>query len=319
MISKINQYIEIIFFMEKEDNSLRKFLEKFGVTKIFIDNTNSLEEIIQIIEKNTQPQTIENNLSLEIEKLKQIIENNQYYQNSLNNQKDNKLGKNNPKNLKKEFENKIIAVAGSYGSGKSLITAQLGKAAKQQNIHTLIVDFDIINNSINMLFKVPKYNNEYKTENYPDQCIRKVDKYLDIFCGIDLLFNEDNKISYEKVKELFENLRSKYDLILVDTSSETTLKYVKTVLLNCDKIIFLIEPNLLDIKKAENLLEIYIEDWEIPLGKFNIILNKVNSASIDDEILMNIFGKIKIIGKLNFSTSYMVFVNDTPKRKFSFK
>jgi Flp pilus assembly CpaE family ATPase len=100
---------------------------------------------------------------------------------------------------------------------------------------------------------------------------------------------------------------------LVDTSSETTLKYIKTVLLNVDKIIFLIEPSLLEIKKAENLLEIYIEDWEIPVNKFKIILNKVNINSIDEEIIKNMFNKIEIVGKLSFSSHYTAFSNDVRK------
>ena len=292
MILKINQYIEIIFFMEEENGSLRRFLERVGVSKIFIDNSNTIEEIIIAIgdEKN-------NNISLEIEKLKLAIE-------------ENKEKQIKTKKFKKTVTSKVVAIAGNYGSGKSLITTQLGKCARMQKLHTIIIDFDIINSSINILFKIPKYNSNYKVITNPIQCIHKIDNYLDVFCGIDLLFNEGNKISYEKVKSLFENLKERYDLILVDTSSETTLKYMKTIFLNCDKILFLIEPNILDIKKSENLIEVYLEDWEIPISKFNIILNKVNSASIDTEILRHLFEKIRIIGKLNFSTSYMGLAND---------
>lgn len=294
--------------MEKEDFSLRKFLEKQGISKIFIDNTISLDEIIKGIKDDKN----NDNLALEIEKLKQIIEEKKYY-------KVDKKEKYKSRKIKKESENKVIAMAGNYGSGKSLITAELGKAGEQLKYHTIIVDFDIINNSINMLFKIPKYNLEQNRITDFKQCIHKVSEYLDIFCGVDLLFNETNKISYEKVKNLFEDLKNKYDLILVDTSSETALKYVKTILLNSDKILFLIEPNLLDIKKSERLLEVYIEDWEIPINKFNIVLNKANSASIDDGILVNIFEKIKVIAKINFSTVYTVFANDFQKRKFNFK
>jgi cellulose biosynthesis protein BcsQ len=302
MILRINPNIEIVFFMEKEDVTLRKYLENIGVLKIFVDNTNTLEDIIKSIEY----ENIETaNLSIEIEKLKQIIKENGYVKEE---EKDDK-----PKNPKKGVKNKVIAIAGNYGSGKSLVTSILGKTFKKYNVNTIIVDFDIINSSINMLFKVPKYNSEYKVITEPEQCIRKISDNLDVFCGIDLLFDETNKIDYEKVKNLMELLKSKYDLILVDTSSETTLKYIKTVLLNVDKIIFLIEPSLLEIKKAENLLEIYIEDWEIPVNKFKIILNKVNINSIDEEIIKNMFNKIEIVGKLSFSSHYTAFSNDVRK------
>ena len=66
---------------------------------------------------------------------------------------------------------------------------------------------------------------------------------------------------------------------------------MKIVLSQVDKIMFLIEPNLLEIKKAENLLEIYIEDWEVHPKKIDILLNKVNIHSVDQDIVKEIFGK----------------------------
>jgi len=195
--------------------------------------------------------------------------------------------------------NKVIAIAGNYGSGKSLITALLGRAGKKLDIKTIIVDFDVINSSINTLFRVPKYNIDYKNNKLKN--IIKISENLDIFCGVNMLFTEDNKINYDNVKTLFDDFRRNYNLILIDTSSETTLKYIKTVLYNVDKIVFLIEPNLLEIKKAEKLLEIYIEDWGVSTNKFDIVLNKVTAGSIDDTILNNIFNNFKIIEKIDFS------------------
>ena len=81
-------------------------------------------------------------------------------------------------------------------------------------------------------------------------------------------------IFYEKVENLISELRESYDLILIDTSSETVLKFIKVVLANVDKVIFLVEPNLLEIRKAENLLEIYVEDWEVHPKKIEILFNK---------------------------------------------
>ena len=131
-----------------------------------------------------------------------------------------------------------------------------------------------------------------------------------MFCGIDALFTEENKISFEKVEKLISDLKDVYDLILIDTSSETTLKFMKVVLANVDKIVFLLEPNLLEIKKAENLLEIYIEDWEINPKKIEILLNKVNVNSVDQDVVKEIFGSFKIVGKINFSIKFTEFANN---------
>ena len=234
-------------------------------------------------------------LNIEVEKLKNIID-----IQKINNKKDyNKFG-----------NSKVIALSGCYGSGKSLTTSLLGEAAKKIKLKTIIIDFDIINNSINTIFKIKRYNyyeeNDKKIENF----ITHISNNLDIFCGIDLLFNEKNKINYEKVEELISELKDIYDLILIDTSSETVLKFIKIVLANVDKIIFLVEPNLLEIKKAENLLEIYIEDWEVYPNKIEILFNKVNNNSIDEEILKEIFGKFKIIGKIGASNKFTNIANN---------
>ncbi len=290
-ILEINNNLEIVFFMEENNLRLRNFLEKKGIFKIFVDGEFGINEIIQkILEKNNNL-----DLNIEVEKLKNIID-----IQKINNKKDYN-----------KFENsKVIAISGCYGSGKSLTTSLLGEAAKKIKLKTIIIDFDIINNSINTIFKIKRYNyyeeNDKKIENF----ITHISNNLDIFGGIDLLFNEKNKINYEKVEELISELKDIYDLILIDTSSETVLKFIKIVLANVDKIIFLVEPNLLEIKKAENLLEIYIEDWEVYPNKIEILFNKVNNNSIDEEILKEIFGKFKIIGKIGASNKFTNIANN---------
>ena len=233
--------------------------------------------------------------------------------NKLNNIIDNSRNEKKPKMYK---ETKVIAISGNYGTGKSILTSLLGQAGRRSKLKTIIIDFDIINNSINTIFRVKKYNsysdNSVDIENH----ITHVSNNLDIICGIDSLFSEKNKISYEKVENLISELKDIYDLILIDTSSETAMKFIKIVLANVDKIIFLVEPNLLQIKKAESLLEIYIEDWEVYPKKIEILFNKVDGNSIDENILKEIFGKFKIIGKIHQSNKFTEIANDIRSEKF---
>lgn len=282
-ILEINSSLEIVFIMENENTRLRSFLEKKNISKIFTDGEFELNEIIRKILKED-----DRNFNIEVEKLKELID---------------------MENSKKTFkESKVVAISGNYGSGKSILTSLLGQAAKKNKIKTIIIDFDIINNSINTIFRVKRYSS-YE-DNDINSLITKIGNYLDVFCGIDTLFTEENKISFEKVENLISELKDIYDLILIDTSSETVLKFIKVVLANVDKVIFLVEPNLLQIKKAENLLEIYVEDWEIYPKKIEILFNKVNSNSIDKDILKEIFGKFKIIGKINESNKFTELAND---------
>lgn len=282
-ILEINSSLEIVFIMENENTRLRSFLEKKNISKIFTDGEFELNEIIRKILKEDN-----RNFNIEVEKLKKLID---------------------MENSKKTFkESKVVAISGNYGSGKSILTSLLGQAAKKNKIKTIIIDFDIINNSINTIFRVKRYSS-YE-DNDINSLITKIGNYLDVFCGIDTLFTEENKISFEKVENLISELKDIYDLILIDTSSETVLKFIKVVLANVDKVIFLVEPNLLQIKKAENLLEIYVQDWEIYPKKIEILFNKVNSNSIDKNILKEIFGKFKIIGKINESNKFTELAND---------
>ena len=293
-IFEINKDIEISIFLESENLRLRNFLEKKRITNIFVDGEYGLEEIIRKISKISENNDIYN---LEVEKLKDMIS---------NNVKGKKIFK----------ESKVVAISGNYGSGKSILTSLLGQAGRKSKMKTIIIDFDIINNSINTIFRVKKYNsyieNNYNIENF----ITHISNNLDVFCGIDALFSEKNKISYEKVENLISELKDIYDLILIDTSSETAMKFIKIVLANVDKIIFLVEPNLLQIKKAENLLEIYIEDWEVYPKKIEILFNKVDGNSIDENILKEIFGKFKIIGKIPQSNKFTEIANDIRSENF---
>ena len=289
-IFEINNNIEIVVFMETENTRLRNYLEKKNISKIFVDGECGLNEIIYKILKDESK-----NYNIEVEKLREMISTD--------------------KNKRIFKESKVIAISGNYGSGKSIITALLGQASKKEKLKTVIVDFDIINNSIHTIFRIQK-NNLYDSNLNLDNFINHVSNNLDVFCGIDALFTENNKISYEKVENLISELKDLYDLILIDTSSETILKFMKTVLANVDKIIFLVEPNLLQIKKAEKLLEIYIEDWEVYPNKIEILFNKVNGNSIDDNILKEIFGNFKIVGKINESNKFTELANDIRNEGF---
>ena len=300
-IKRINPCLEIMYFLKDENNSLRNFLLENGVKKIFIDGENTIDEIWNSIKND------KNNLNLEIEFLKKFIE-----EKNVNLNTDEFVHKLKIEKTAKEKilkTPKVIGITGYFGCGKTLFTAMLAKSASKMNLKTIIVDFDILNNSINNLFNISKYNRNVKFSSILEQHIVKINN-INIFTGIDELFNEKNKINFEKIKELLEKLKEKYDLILFDTSSETNLKYVKTLLVNIEKIIFLVEPNLIEIKKSKELLEVYINDWEIPQYKFNLVLNKVNINSIDDEIISNLFDKIKIIGKINLSKKYTVLANN---------
>ena len=304
-IKKIIPSIEIILFLEKENEELKNFLISKGIFKIYLNNELSMEEIINIID-NLNINSNED-IREEIKILKEMI----------SKENNNKLGKKqkikekiNKKNNNQNINGKIISISGLYGSGKSIISAILGVYFKNKKIKTLIIDFDIFNNSISTIFGVKKVPKNINKENIVfESLIIKRNKYLDLVCGIEFLFNNDNKIDDYKLKELFNKIKNRYDLIIIDTSSETYFKYSKLILNNSDKIIFLMGSNAVEIKKAKDLLKIYIEDWLIQKQKINILFNKININFVKNIIIKNIFNEIKIIGKIKFNNNYNLLIN----------
>ncbi len=86
-------------------------------------------------------------------------------------------------------------------------------------------------------------------------------------------------------------------------------KFVKTILSKGDKIIFLVEPNLSEIKKSNNLLEIFLEDFNIDVDKIKIVFNKVNKYQIAEVVLEELFSDFEIIGKINYDEKYNLLIN----------
>lgn len=304
-IKKIIPSIEIILFLEKENEELKNFLISKGIFKIYLNNELSMEEIINIID-NLNINSNED-IREEIKILKEMIskENNNKLE-----KKQKIKEKINKKNNNQNINGKIISISGLYGSGKSIISAILGVYFKNKKIKTLIIDFDIFNNSISTIFGVKKVPKNINKENIVfESLIIKRNKYLDLVCGIEFFFNNDNKIDDYKLKELFNKIKNKYDLIIIDTSSETYFKYSKLILNNSDKIIFLMGSNAVEIKKAKDLLKIYIEDWLIQKQKINILFNKININFVKNIIIKNIFNEIKVIGKIKFNNNYNLLIN----------
>lgn len=129
-----------------------------------------------------------------------------------------------------------------------------------------------------------------------------------------MLFDSKYKIESSKIKSILEELKEYYDYIVIDNTSECFFDYTKNIIENSDLNIYLLEPNILEIKKAKKLLEIYSNEWKIDNDKINILVNKYNKYSIKDSSIRNIFYGYKIIGKLNFNIRYNSLINNNYKK-----
>ncbi len=287
-IKKINKKIKIIYLYKNINNELLNYFEINNDNYILENNEENIKIIINLIKEKKLDK---NNTNIKIK----------------NNKEKNIFNK-----------NKIISIAGAGGVGKSIFTAILANQLKNNFNKILIIDLDILNNSIKTIFR--KKDNKIKNNlNYEKNNIENL--IINLKNNIDLLSLNNILLNYEKFnknnfEKIINKLKIKYDLILVDTSSECFFENNKFILEKSKKIIFLIEGNIVQIKKSQTLLNMYIDKWKIDKNKIKIIINKNNKESIELEILKNIFREFKIIGKLNLDEIYIYLINNFFKYNF---
>lgn len=213
----------------------------------------------------------------------------------------NELNKNNTKEivnenkiklksvLKKEdkkMNNKIISIIGVPQVGKTTFITLLIRYMKSKKI--LIVDCDFKFKEIQIIFNSKKDSHKE---------IIKVNKNIDIL-DIDKKINLKNKINL---------IRDKYDIIIFDNNINNY--FYEIILEISDKILFLIEPNLLNINKSKILIEDKVKLNKKIKDKIKIIINKNSIYSIDEKIIENIFQEFQIIGKIELNKKYQLIIN----------
>ena len=106
----------------------------------------------------------------------------------------------------------------------------------------------------------------------------------------------------------------KYDFIIIDINdNEQILNLIKE---ETHKIIIITEPNILQIKKSQNILNKYINELYVEKESIYLLFNKVKNDSISFNILKSVFKNYNIIGKINFINNYNTIINQNMKSIF---
>ena len=320
-IKIINNNIEIIAILENKNNELKDFLKQKNINSIFYNNEITIDELINVIEEKDKNKK-EMEINKEIKLLKEIIlENNKKIEQNKKEKKINKILsilreekikiiKNSKINNIKKFknktnktQNKIISVVGIPGVGKSIFISLFSKNIKHKKI--LIIDFDIYNKSLDLIFG-------YNTKVQQEKAIIKINNNIDLLSKIEIFFKE-SYIEKNKIKNILDSFSKKYDLIIIDNTSEYSCEHTKEILKNSDSIIFLSDANLIELNKTKKLLEKYINKWKIEKERINVVFIKININSINNKILNNLFSDFNILGKINFSNKYNLIINNNLK------
>lgn len=354
-IKQIRNEIKIIIILEKENNELENYLLAKGNIHIFYNNEIKIKEIAELIiniNKNEELELeiqklkeliinkkdnfenkyeIKNNANNKIinteneilitEEEKRKIE--EEIENELNNSKiknkilNNKIIKKVISKIKKQTINnncKIIIISGISGVGKSFFTVNISKHLAEQKKNILIIDFDFLNNSIQTLFGIKsKIKEKYIEKNNIENLIIKINSKIDLISNINLIFNENSNKDFQILKTIKE-LKINYDFIIIDiNNNEKILNLIKEEI---HKIIFITEPNILQIKKSKNILDKYINEIYLEKETIYLLFNKVKNDSISFNILKRVFKNYNTIGKINFINNYNTLINQNMKSIF---
>ena len=269
--------IDITVFLEQDDYNKIVFLNSYGIYKVY-----SINSYTQELKKKINS----GNNSEFKEKLKSRINNN-INSNSLN-------------HIENTSNSTIIATSGINGGGKTIISCLLARKLADKG-KTLIIDMDNCTNDVNTI---------------TGQCGDFIKyKYFDIKNFSYLTSFENSEFDKETKKiqfyKFFENAKNLYDYIIIDgEKNETNIQ--KMIFEYADIIIFVVEPNLVCLKKAKNIIDKF---EEIENDKLKIILNKSNRYSIKYNLIEKIFYNNEIIGNIKYTEQIENVINKNFNKK----
>lgn len=316
----IKKEIEIIIIFSKklEIDNLYKIK---NIKKIILKDDNYVLNILNLILENNEINYAslkkENSADNKEINIKNIINNNISIINKIKNK------------LKRKKINNVFTVLGCPGVGKTIFIGILAKIYAEKGQKVLLIDLDFKYKNLHILFRKKKYPklvykklnneefiNEFKlNESNLNKLKVKINKNIDLISSADIIFDENYIINNERINNLFNILKEKYNIILIDTNSEEKLSIMQQVINNSNKIVYLIEDNLLQLSKAKQKLLDYIENYKIEKERINIICNKRQYLRKKNFILKIIFKKVKIIRYINYSKEYEKLINSNLKKE----
>ena len=278
--------IKNINIIRKDINYEKELLKEIENKKInyliISDNKKNKKDFISLLEKinnkNIKIIIILKNKNLEKEITKINIFK-LYYEENFNINKLIKDLNNLENNIKNNnLKGKVVSVIGAPQSGKTFIISQLVQFIKNKKI--LIINCDFKFKDIQIIFNLKNTQNK---------------KVININNNIDLinLKNNKNKIG---VEIYFNKIKNNYDYIFIDNNFNF---YYEMFLNKSDLILFIVNPNIFNLYKSKVSIE---KIKKTPNNKkLNVIINKVNNASIDNNVIKKVINHKEIIGKIKYN------------------
>lgn len=178
--------------------------------------------------------------------------------------------------LPKHDKSKIITITSSVsGEGKTTVAKNLANVIAQANKKVLLIDLDLRKADIHKMFTIANnigITNYLTKQNSLDEITHKINVCLDIITTGSLPPNPSELILSERMRELIDNLKEKYDYIIFDTPP-VGLVTDALILINYSDISFLITKASYTRKEFVKNLDTLAKEHKN--NTFGIILNGV--------------------------------------------
>ena len=281
-VRKIKKKATIIIFINKKQNINKNFFNSLEIYEFYENTINGYNQFYEKVKNLNKPQKTEK-LKEEMQDFrKTILQSNKKI-------KDKTIFFREQKN-NYEFDNKIFAISGTPGIGKTLFSIIFALKFEEKKAKILVITFK---QEVSSVFTITGVCNKGG--------IIKFTRYIDLF-----LYENCSKVNFfSDLKEIIK----KYDYIILDIPTYCRDELSRERIIFSDKIIFLLEPNIIDLKKSKMLLEIYKEDYGVSNSKIKIIFNKTNSYKIDAQILKDIFAEYEVLSFIPYDSKYTLYIN----------
>lgn len=292
-IKIINNRINIVFFLEKENDKKKNKLENLQIENIYLNGKVNADKIINLILYNNSDKMKINNKGKAKEKLlnKVFIKINKFRDDifktniNLNNQ-----------------NNKLITLMGKQ---KDLIINLLINYLLKKDKKILLINFNkkIENKYLNLIKK--KYNKKTKkNNNYNNNKIKNIFLKSEMKINNNLIVLKDfqkiiEKNNFKILRYFLKFYIKKYDYILVDMNDSKNNKINQKILKRSDKNLIIVDNNLLGFKEIRRLNQKLQLKEENIKNSLHIIINKYYFNSVS-KLIFKIFIKKKLKSKVIF-------------------
>jgi len=329
-IRRIDKFFKIVIIVSSLDQGYKYFLNGKGIFDILVNDNAQISDLVEVVENEGRvvvkvEKEIPKEIKEEIQTLKKLLS-----------EKPKIIEKHviiekTPKTQRQE----IIALAGPGGAGKSNLLVQIAALlAKMSQARILCIDLNTEFPSLDCFFGISRQPEgiDYFIDNGKDSSLNyivdSIDKErfdsnvfeelvikhkglpnLDILTGNYSLYDCQNTLNSGYYKIILDKAKELYDFIFIDTSSNIFLDSTQFAVTNATRVLFVTEANIVSIKKANSMLNLFVNIWDVSKKKIQIVINKVDKYSLEREIVKELLVQFEICRFIDYNAKHNYCLN----------